>query len=48
MPLPMTRAGICKIAPENLEGEKQNLMTAADLKPFIEAEILRVKELMNK
>jgi glycine cleavage system H protein len=39
---------ICKIAPDNLEGEKQNLMSAADLKPFIEAEIVRIKELMNK
>jgi glycine cleavage system H protein len=39
---------ICKIAPENLEGEKQNLMAVADLKPFVEAEISRVKELMSK
>jgi glycine cleavage system H protein len=39
---------ICKIAPDNLEGEKQNLMSATDLKPFIEAEIVRIKELMNK
>jgi glycine cleavage system H protein len=39
---------ICKIVPENLEGEKQNLMITSDLKPFVEAEITRVKELMNK
>lgn len=45
---PYDQGWICKIAPESLEGEKQNLMTASDLKPFIEAEILRVKELMNK
>jgi glycine cleavage system H protein len=45
---PYDQGWICKIAPENREGEKQNLMTASDLKPFIEAEILRVKELMNK
>jgi glycine cleavage system H protein len=45
---PYDQGWICKISPENLEGEKQNLMTAVDLKPFIEAEILRVKESMNK
>jgi glycine cleavage system H protein len=39
---------ICKISPDNLEGEKGNLMPAADLKAFIEAEVARVKELMNK
>ncbi len=39
---------ICRISPENLEGEKQNLMAVADLKAFIESEIHRVKELMNK
>jgi glycine cleavage system H protein len=39
---------ICKIAPDNLEGEKGNLMPAAELKAFIEAEVARVKELMNK
>ena len=39
---------ICKIAPDNLEGEKGNLMAAADLKAFIKAEVARVKELMNK
>ncbi|MFH0789923.1 MAG: glycine cleavage system protein GcvH [Pseudomonadota bacterium] len=45
---PYEEGWICKIAPDNLEGEKQNLMSAADLKPFIEAEIARIKELMNK
>jgi glycine cleavage system H protein len=45
---PYDQGWICKIAPENLEGEKQNLMQAADLKPFIEAEIARIKDLMNK
>jgi glycine cleavage system H protein len=39
---------ICKISPENLEEEKKNLMPATELSAFIEAEILRVKELMNK
>jgi glycine cleavage system H protein len=39
---------ICKISPDNWEAEKQNLMSAADLKPFIESEIVRIKELMNK
>jgi glycine cleavage system H protein len=42
------RGWICKLSAENLEAEKANLMAAADLKPFIEAEIARVKELMNK
>jgi glycine cleavage system H protein len=45
---PYDKGWICKIAPENLETEKQNLMSASDLKPFIEAEITRVKDLMNK
>jgi glycine cleavage system H protein len=45
---PYDQGWICKIAPENLEAEKQNLMSAADLKPFIEAEITRIKDLMNK
>lgn len=45
---PYEEGWICKIAPENLEGEKQNLMPVSDLKPFIESEIHRVKELMNK
>ncbi len=45
---PYGEGWICKIAPDNLEGEKQNLMSASDLKPFIEAEIARIKELMNK
>jgi glycine cleavage system H protein len=45
---PYDQGWICKIAPENLDGEKQNLMQAADLTPFIEAEIARVKELLNK
>ena len=39
---------ICKLSPENLEAEKANLLGVADLKPFIEAEVARVKELMNK
>ena len=39
---------ICKIKPENLEEEKKNLMPAAELSAFVEAEIVRVKELMNK
>ena len=39
---------ICKISPDHLDEEKLNLMAASDLKPFIEAEILRVKELMKK
>ena len=39
---------ICKVAPDNLETEKANLMAASDLKPFIETEVARVKELMNK
>jgi glycine cleavage system H protein len=45
---PYDKGWICKIAPENLETEKQNLMSASDLKPFIEAEITRIKDLMNK
>lgn len=45
---PYDQGWICKIVPENLEAEKQNLMSALDLKPFIEAEIARVKDLMNK
>lgn len=45
---PYDKGWICKIIPENLEAEKQNLMAASDLKPFIEAEIARVKDLMNK
>jgi glycine cleavage system H protein len=39
---------ICKLSPENLDAEKANLLGVADLKPFIEAEVARVKELMNK
>ena len=45
---PYDKGWICKITPENLEAEKQNLLTASALKPFIEAEIARVKDLMNK
>ena len=45
---PYDQGWICKIAPDNLDAEKANLMAAADLKPFIEAEVARVKELMNK
>jgi glycine cleavage system H protein len=45
---PYDQGWICKIAAENLEAEKANLMAVADLKSFIEAEVARVKELMNK
>ncbi len=45
---PYDQGWICKISPDNLDAEKANLMAAADLKPFIEAEVARVKELMNK
>ena len=45
---PYEEGWICKIRPENLEAEKQNLMPASGLSAFIEAEITRVKELMNK
>jgi glycine cleavage system H protein len=45
---PYGEGWICKITPENLDAEKANLMPAADLKAFIEAEVARVKELMNK
>lgn len=45
---PYEKGWICKIAPEDPEGEKQNLMQAADLKPFVEAEMARIKDLMNK
>ena len=45
---PYEEGWICKIAPDNPEAEKQNLITAADLKAFIESEIIRVKELMSK
>jgi glycine cleavage system H protein len=45
---PYDQGWICKIAPENPEGEKPNLMTVVELKSFIESEILRVKELMSK
>ena len=45
---PYEEGWICKISPENLEEEKKNLMPASDLGAFIEAEVLRVKELMNK
>jgi glycine cleavage system H protein len=45
---PYGEGWICKITPDNLDAEKANLMPAADLKVFIEAEVARVKELMNK
>ena len=45
---PYDQGWICKVSPENLDAEKANLMAAADLKAFIEAEVARVKELMNK
>ncbi len=45
---PTTRAGSVKSLPKIWKVKKPNLMPAADLKAFIEAEIARVKELMNK
>jgi len=45
---PYDKGWICKIAPENLDGEKQNLMPVSNLKSFIESEIARVNELMKK
>jgi glycine cleavage system H protein len=45
---PYDQGWICKLSPENLDAERANLMAAADLKAFIEAEVSRVKELMNK
>jgi glycine cleavage system H protein len=39
---------ICKINPENLEEEKKNLLQLSNLKKFIEAEIIKVKEMVNK
>jgi glycine cleavage system H protein len=45
---PYDQGWICKITPADLAGEKANLLAAADLKPFIESEVARVKELMNK
>jgi glycine cleavage system H protein len=45
---PYGEGWICKINPENLDEEKKNLMPASELSAFIEAEISRVKELMNK
>ena len=45
---PYDQGWICKITTADLEGEKGNLLNAAELKPFIEAEVARVKELMNK
>jgi len=45
---PYDQGWICKVFPENLEAEKANLMAAAALKSFIEAEVARVKELMDK
>jgi len=39
---------ICKIIAADLEGEKANLLNAAGLKPFIDSEVARVQELMNK
>jgi len=45
---PYDQGWICKLSPDNLDAERANLMAAADLKAFIEAEVSRVKELMNK
>jgi glycine cleavage system H protein len=45
---PYEEGWICRISPENLEEEKKNLMPASELSVFVEAEIVRVKELMNK
>lgn len=45
---PYDKGWIFKIVPDNLEGEKHNLFQHSDLKPFIEAEIAKVKELMKK
>jgi glycine cleavage system H protein len=45
---PYEEGWICKIRPENLEEEKKNLLPASELNAFIESEIVRVKELMNK
>ncbi len=45
---PYEKGWICKIAPEDSEGEKQNLVPGSDIKPFIETEIARVKDLINK
>jgi glycine cleavage system H protein len=45
---PYEAGWICKIRPENLEEEKKNLMPVSELSAFIESEIVRVKELMNK
>jgi glycine cleavage system H protein len=39
---------ICKITPQDWEKEKGNLLRVSDLKAFIESEIVRVNELMNK
>jgi glycine cleavage system H protein len=45
---PYEEGWICKITPDDLEGEKQNLLPASELKSFVESEITRVKDLMNK
>jgi glycine cleavage system H protein len=45
---PYDQGWICKIKTADLEGEKANLLNAAGLKPFIDSEVARVKELMNK
>lgn len=45
---PYGEGWICKINPNDLEGEKKNLMQVEDLKPFLEAEILKVKEIMRQ
>ena len=45
---PYDQGWICKVSPENPDAEKANLMAAADLKPFIDGEVTRVKELLNK
>jgi glycine cleavage system H protein len=45
---PYDQGWICKISAGALEEEKQNLMPASALKSFIESEVARVKDLMNK
>lgn len=45
---PYEEGWICKIAPDNLEEEKKNLMQVSEIKAFIESEVTRVKELMSK
>ena len=45
---PYDKGWIFKIVPDNQEAEKHNLLQPSELKPFIEAEIAKVKELMEK